>query len=109
MSTRASSLARPRSRPTARAAILAMLVMVIGLMAIVPFRQYTQQRSYVTDLERKVALVERANIALGQHIGQLHDPEQLERLARECLGMVKAGEIAFVTVPRGGAPQPSRC
>ena len=30
----------------------------------------------------------------------------LERLARQCLGMVKPGEIAFVVVPKEGAPAP---
>jgi cell division protein FtsB len=36
----------------------------------------------------------------------LRDPGFLERLARQCLGMVKPGEVAFVVVPVQGAPAP---
>ena len=36
--------------------------------------------------------------------------DELERIARECLGMVKPGEIAFVVVPKGGhTATPSDC
>ena len=33
----------------------------------------------------------------------------LERIARECLGMVKPGETAFVVVPAHGKPDPPDC
>ena len=44
-----------------------------------------------------------------ERIADLNDPPTLERLARECLGMVKPGEIAFVPIPKGRAPTPPDC
>ena len=42
-------------------------------------------------------------------IRQLHDPTYLERMARECLGMVKPDEIPFVVVPKHGKAGARRC
>lgn len=39
--------------------------------------------------------------------GRLHDPVELEKLARECLGMAGPGEVAFVTP--GGRPDSADC
>ena len=44
---------------------------------------------------------------LRAEISRLHDPAELERLARECLGMVGPGEVAFV-MP-GRTANPSDC
>ena len=39
----------------------------------------------------------------------LHDPTYLERLARECIGMVMPGEVPFAIVTKHGNPKPARC
>ena len=97
-----------RIRP--RAIALAVLVVALLTAAIYPVRTYLGQRAQIHTLERQSAILERANDHLTHHITSLHDPSQLERLARECLGMVKPGEIAFVVVPKGGhAATPSDC
>jgi cell division protein FtsB len=49
-------------------------------------------------------VVEQQNEVLNARIFQLKDPAYLERLARECLGMVAPGETAFVMVPEQGPP-----
>jgi len=102
----------PRRRPrlTGRAAGLVAVVLVLAMSLVVPLRQYAAQRARVAELEEKVASLNSANADLEARIDQLKDPAYLERLARECLGMVKPGEIAFVTVPKGGGrpgPGPS--
>jgi cell division protein FtsB len=55
-------------------------------------------------LEGRTVELERQNADLRATINGLNDPAELERLARECLGMVGPGETALV-IP--GA-QPSR-
>jgi cell division protein FtsB len=100
---------RFRSRLTARAAILAVLVMVLGLFSVVPVRQYLEQRARVADLEEQARTLEAANDRLEAQIARLGDPDVIERLARECLGMVKSGEVAFVVVPKGGRTEPAPC
>jgi cell division protein FtsB len=94
----------PRRGPrlTGRAAGLLALVLVLAMSLVVPLRQYATQRARVAELAAKVDALSRANARLQRRVIQLRDPAYLERLARECLGMVKPGEIAFVTVPKQG-------
>ncbi len=107
MSARAA--AAPRARPTPRAAVLAALVLVLALAMVVPVRQYFEQRSQMAELQRTVEQLEVQRARMRAQLERLHDPDYLERVARECLGMVRPGEIPFVTVPEGGDPQPPRC
>jgi cell division protein FtsB len=107
--TRAPAPPKPRIRLTPRAAVLVFSVFVVAMFAIAPIRGYLGQRSQLAELERQAAVLEEQNAALKARIDDLNDPRTLERLARECLGMVKPGELAFVTVPKGEAPAPPDC
>ena len=59
----------------------------------VPVRTLMQQRSDLGRLQREEKLLAQQNTALKDQIARLHDPAYLERIARECLGMTKPGEI----------------
>jgi cell division protein FtsB len=83
-----------------------IVFVVAALFAAAPTRAYFEQRAQIRDLQREAAILDRANARLSQRIAALHDPSYLERLSRECLGMVRRGEGGFVLVPRGGAPPP---
>jgi cell division protein FtsB len=103
--SRPASRTVPRRSPrlTGRAAGLLAVVLVLAMSLVVPLRQYGSQRARVAELAARVDALSRANTRLEQQLVRLRDPQYLERLARECLGMVKPGEIAFVTVPKKGA------
>jgi len=101
--------ARRPSRATARAALLLVIVLMTMAFSMAPLHAYLQQRSKIAELERQSRVLERANADLAQRVVQLHDPTELERLARECLGMVRPGETAFVTVPAGGGHPSTDC
>ena len=96
-------LERETPRLTGRAAFLLVALTLLAVMAMVPARQYLDQRAQIGDLERRTAELEELNADLRGEITRLHDPAELERLARECLGMVAPGEVAFVTPGRGPA------
>ncbi len=97
-------------RVPARALALAVLVIALLVASVYPIRTYLGQRAQIHTLEREALILERANGRLDHRVKSLHDPSELERLARECLGMVKPGETAFVLVPKGGhAATPSDC
>jgi cell division protein FtsB len=100
---------RPRARVTGRALVLAALVVALLAAAVVPLRQYFEQRAEIAALEQKVDALLDQKGTLERRIERLRDPEYLELLARKCLGMVKRGEIAFVTVPEGGRSRPAAC
>jgi cell division protein FtsB len=91
------TLPRDRPRLTARAAALLVVIALLALLTLVPARQFLAQRGRIAELEAKATRLEQRNDALQRQIAGLKDPAELERLARECLGMVRPGEIALVT------------
>jgi cell division protein FtsB len=101
--------ARRTWRLSARAGGLAVVAILLLSLAVAPFRTLMQQRGELGDLQRQTEQLERENADLQTKIQRFNDPAYLERLARECLGMVSPGEIAFVTVPKHGAPVPPAC
>jgi cell division protein FtsB len=109
MTVRAVAWERSRPRLTGRAGFLLIVITFLGVFAAAPFREYLSERGHISELERKTQGMELANATLQADIVRLHDPREKERLARECLGMVQAGEIAFVTGPRNGDAGPPPC
>jgi cell division protein FtsB len=94
--TTGRALSRPGPKLTARAAGLLIALALLGMVALVPARALLAQRSTMADLERQTTQLTQENAALRDQIAHLNDPAELERLARECLGMVDPGEIALV-------------
>jgi cell division protein FtsL len=97
---------------TPAGAALILIVIMLMFALTVPVRSLMQQRSDVARLQREERLLQQQNGALRQQVARLHDPAYLERIARECLGMTRPGEISFVVVPKGspngeGAAAPS--
>lgn len=112
----ATSPAATRGKPvtrkvrlTPRAGVLIFVVFLIAMVAIAPTRAYFDQRGRLADLERQATALEHQNEQLRLRIADFNDPRTLERLARECLGMVRPGEIGFVVIPKGEAPIPPDC
>jgi cell division protein FtsB len=82
-----------------------VIVLVLFAFGMAPLRAYMEERSKIAELQRQAEVLEQATDHLDQRIAELNDPTELERLARECLVMVKPGETAFVMVPEdGGSP-----
>jgi cell division protein FtsB len=104
VTVRTQALERPRVRPTGRAALLIVVVVLLAVFSIVPVRRFLAQRTQLAQLEQRAAELERSNDELRSDIRRLHDPEYLERMARACLGMVKPGEVAFVSRSSGSDP-----
>jgi cell division protein FtsL len=100
---------RGRIRLTPRAAVLFCAIFLGGIAAIAPARSYLDSREEVAQLQRQADRLSVENQALQARIADLSNPQTLERLARECLGMVRPGQIAFVTIPKGKAPTPPNC
>jgi cell division protein FtsB len=105
------TLARARLRVTGRAVILVALVLLLAAAGTGVFQQYLNQRARIDRLERNVRALQAERDRLEHRVRQLNDPEHLEALARECLGMVRPGEILFV-VPdeeQADTTTPSAC
>jgi cell division protein FtsB len=98
-----------RVRLTARASVLAVVAMIVLTLSVAPLRTLLDQRSELSTLEQQTKDLAFDNAVLKARIAELNDPAYLERLARECLGMVKPGETAFVVIPRKGPPPSPQC
>ena len=109
MRTGAHAHPRARVRITARAAVLLVVVMLLAVALVYPARLYVQQLDRIGELEKQTQILTIANQNLAGQVQKLNDPVYQEKLARECLGMVKAGETAFVVVQKGGDPKPAAC
>lgn len=83
----------------ARGAVVGTLLVVLLLSALYPIRQYVGQKNEL----KRLTVEERR---LGDRIQELKTvrsrlltDEEIERIAREELGMVRPGEVAYVVVP----------
>ncbi|HEX9122436.1 MAG TPA: septum formation initiator family protein [Actinomycetota bacterium] len=109
MTVRTEAASGSQIRLTGRAAFLIAALSLLVLLSLGPARASLSQRAQIADLERQTQLLEDANARLQTQISRLRDPAELERLARECLGMVKPGETAFVTTPNSPDGEPADC
>lgn len=82
-----------------------LVVLAIGaLMMWAPLQHYLDGHDRVELLETKKAALGTEIQRLEARRDDLNDPEQIELLAREQLGLVKPGEIPYVVV----TPEPDR-
>jgi cell division protein FtsB len=107
VSSASRTIERDGPKLTGRAAALLITMGVLVMLALVPARTFFDQRGRIAELERHTAVLEQDNARLTATIARLNDPAELERLARECLGMVAPGETALI-VP-GSERGPSDC
>jgi cell division protein FtsB len=104
MSVRAE--AAPRGRITPRAVVLVMILLVLGISAFAPVRSFLAQRDEIDRLEQEVNELQSERVRLERELERIKDPDYVEQIARQCLGMVRPGEIAF-TNPSG--PKANAC
>jgi cell division protein DivIC len=83
-------------------ALLLLVALAVVLGGIFPFRQILAQNRQVEHTRAKLDALEEENDALRRRIDDLGTNAEVERLAREELGMVRPGETGFtVSSPDG--------
>ncbi len=75
---------------------LLVLVLLLGIAAISPYEDYQAASSRVDALSDRHAALTDEVVALEARSEQLSDPEEIELIAREDLGLVRPGEIPYV-------------
>ena len=73
-----------------------VLLAVLAMMIVGPLQSYTAAAERVHDLRVTRAELQRTVADLESRKVRLGDPEEIELLARQRLGLVKPGEIPFV-------------
>jgi cell division protein FtsL len=89
------------------AALATLLILLIGiafLTQVVPYRQIVESRHQVAAARTELAALQTENQQLEQDVAALQTEAEIEKLAREKLGYVRPGEIAYVVLdPPGSA------
>lgn len=80
-------------------AALLVLLVTSTIMLSGPLQNHLDARERVEHLEEKLAVLEAENERLGARRDDLHDPETIELMAREELGLIRPGEVAYAVVP----------
>lgn len=78
--------------------ILAAILLVLVVTAVPPTRQLAVQRQRIEAERQKLEWLHQENARLAITLERLRDPDHLEILAREQLGLVRPGEIAYLMV-----------
>ena len=71
-----------------------------------PARQLVAQHTHLEDLQTRLAQLDAQNKRVSSDIARLQNPDELEVLARERLGLVKPGEHAYFFVSPVATPAP---
>ncbi|MPZ72284.1 MAG: hypothetical protein GEU74_03500 [Nitriliruptorales bacterium] len=83
-----------------------VLVVVLSTMVVRPLQSYTAAAERVHDLQVARAELRQTAAELEESQARLKDPEEIELLARQRLGLVKPGEIPYVVTD--GRPDTDR-
>jgi cell division protein FtsB len=87
-------------------ALVTLLFILMGaafLTQVVPYRQILDSRRQVEAAREQLASLEAQNEVLAADVEALKTPEEIERLARDKLGYVREGEVAYVVLDPPGA------
>ena len=87
----------------ARGVVVIVAAVVLLLSAMYPVRQYVSKKAYVRHLVAQEAALSARMSQLQTDQSRLLSDAEVERIAREDLGMVRPGEVAFALVPKPGA------
>jgi cell division protein FtsB len=105
----AGSGATPSRHVPRRAVAFVGLLVVLGVAVaalVAPVRQLVTQERRVADTRRQISDFETSNGELSRRIRTLESDVEIERLAREDLGLVRPGEEPYVLVPGDPAAEP---
>jgi cell division protein FtsB len=75
---------------------------VVALAAVIlstPMQSYLDGRARVDHLVQQAAALDEANAQLEQRAADLVEDDTIELLAREQLGLVRPGEVAYTLIP----------
>ncbi|HVL80113.1 MAG TPA: septum formation initiator family protein, partial [Actinomycetota bacterium] len=87
----------PPERPAPhRRQLLAIGLLVAAFLVFFPTKQLVAQKMRMHRLEARLVELQRNNEELEAEVRRMQDPQELEILARERLGLVKPGEDAYM-------------
>lgn len=87
-----------RSRALLAVAVMVVLVAAVLLTNVFPYRKILAQQQQVTEAQQQLGDLQAENERLEGETLALATDSEIERLARENLGYVRPGELAYVVL-----------
>jgi cell division protein FtsB len=87
-------------------AVVYVVVLALVVYTVFPVRTYLNQRAATNRARQQIEVIARENERLEQRADDLRDPDTIEQLAREDLGMVMPGEESYGILPAPQQPPP---
>ena len=107
--SRRTAPARPDSFRSVLGAVVVGALLLLAGAGVKSYKDLAAARAREAALERSIADSEERIAQLHAKIERLKgDPSTLERLAREELGMVRAGDVVIVLPPEDAPPPPAK-
>lgn len=78
-----------------------LLIIIVGLLAYRYYQNYAMIRKLeatITELENSLIMARGEKTRLEEELNNINNPEYIERIAREELGLVKPGELLLMPV-----------
>lgn len=91
---------RQSGRSAGWLAVLLIVTLAITLAGIFPFRQLFAQQRQVESTQVKLEALVAENARLEDEAALLQTPAEVERIAREELGLVRPGEVGYHVQPQ---------
>lgn len=85
-------------------ALLAVVVVGVLLFGVFPTRSLLAQRQALAERQATLDELEAEGAQLDARIAELHDPEEIEKLARRDFDLVKPGDQTFSLSPNDDVP-----
>jgi len=82
-----------------RFALVLLILSPLGIAGMAPVRQAVHERKQIEIEQQKLDALTEQNTKLNNELTKLNDPDYLEQLTREQLGLVKPGEISYIVQP----------
>lgn len=96
--------AGPRTRPTGRAAILLIVLLVLGVSYASSLQAYMDQRATIEATKAEIAASERAIDELEREKRRWQDEAFVKAQARQHLGYLMPGETGYQVLDENGEP-----
>lgn len=95
-----------RGRNAGWLAVLLIVALAITLAGVFPFRQLLFQQRQVDNAQAQLAALQEENARLEDEAAALETPAEIERIAREELGLVRPGEVGYAVQTPQAVPAP---
>jgi len=91
-----------RPRATGRAAVLALVLLVLVISYASSLRAWVEQRAEIADTQATIAATQQRVDQLEQTKQRWHDEAYIRRMARERFGWVLPGEVGYRVIDENG-------